>query len=222
MTQQPPEIDIYCERVFAGLFDEPLNLISNAAFLIAAYTLLLLSRKHISPEHRAQSYDIFFLIAFVAIIGMGSALFHSYATLWSKFADVIPILIFQLGFIAIYASRIMKLSKIKILGLIAVFFALSIGSGFFPYDWLNGSLGYAPALIFVLGFGIYHFKSGKTEPRILLFAAAAFAVSLTFRSIDNAVCYSFPMGVHYMWHILNGLVLYLSVRAVIVNVKYKS
>ena len=37
--RMPPEIDLYCERVTAWVFDEPLGLISNVAFLIAGWIL---------------------------------------------------------------------------------------------------------------------------------------------------------------------------------------
>jgi hypothetical protein len=42
-------------------------------------------------------------------------------------------------------------------------------------------------------------------------------VSLVFRSIDQAVCASFPLGTHFLWHCLNGLVLYLLLRAALID-----
>jgi hypothetical protein len=47
----------------------------------------------------------------------------------------------------------------------------------------------------------------------VLAAGATLAVSLFFRSIDNAICESVPLGTHFLWHLLNGLVLYLLLRA---------
>lgn len=38
-------------------------------------------------------------------------------------------------------------------------------------------------------------------------------MSLTMRSIDNALCGSLPLGTHWLWHLLNALVLYLLLRA---------
>ncbi|MDP7141747.1 MAG: hypothetical protein QF692_00375 [Alphaproteobacteria bacterium] len=212
--QTLPQIDIYCERVFAGLFDEPLNLLSNLAFMIAAVLLFVMARRH-----NISAPAPYVLIVLIFIIGIGSALFHSFATVWSKFADVIPILIFQLAFIVTYARNIMGRGPFCIIGFLVLFTGLSVGTGTLPYDWLNGSLGYAPALFFVLGFGVDHWRKHRTEPFVLLLAAVIFVVSLTFRSIDMTVCAALPVGVHYMWHILNAAVLYLSVRAVLVNMK---
>jgi len=205
-------IDIYCERTQAGLWDEPLNALSNAAFIIAAVAALVLARRY-----KALNAQTVLLIALLAIIGIGSTLFHTFANTWSKFADVLPIVIFQISFIIIYARSVMRLGGVKSAGLVALFFAGSVAAGMMPYDWLNGSIGYAPALLFLIGFGLYHKRAHKNEPAIYLIAAALFALSLSFRSVDNAVCDALPIGVHYMWHILNGAVLYLSIRGVIVN-----
>lgn len=46
---------------------------------------------------------------------------------------------------------------------------------------------------------------------------AVFLASLTFRSIDDAICSHVAIGTHFLWHILNGVVLYLSMRALILN-----
>jgi hypothetical protein len=44
-------------------------------------------------------------------------------------------------------------------------------------------------------------------------AAALFAISLTFRSIDMTICPSLAIGTHFLWHLLNGIVLYILVKA---------
>ena len=40
----------------------------------------------------------------------------------------------------------------------------------------------------------------------LLAAAAVFVVSLGFRTIDLLVCTQVPIGTHFVWHLLNGVV----------------
>ena len=51
--------------------------------------------------------------------------------------------------------------------------------------------------------------------RRLALAGAAFAVSLTMRSLDGPLCGVFPLGTHWLWHLLNALVLYLLLRAAV-------
>jgi hypothetical protein len=51
----------------------------------------------------------------------------------------------------------------------------------------------------------------------LLAAAGVFLVSTFFRTIDNAICPYFPVGSHFLWHVLVAVVLYLSVRGLLLN-----
>ena len=90
-------IDIYCERVGPGLWAEPVNALTNLAFILAALASWRLAR-----QHGRLRVDIVLLIALVAAIGIGSSLFHTFANRWSAAADVIPILLFQMLFIGVY------------------------------------------------------------------------------------------------------------------------
>ncbi|EDM67003.1 hypothetical protein PE36_14019 [Moritella sp. PE36] len=81
-------INIYCERLGPELLAEPINLFTNIAFLLAAVLLL----KQLSTPNK----HITGLIGLLFIIGIGSMLFHSFATSWARFLDVLPILLFQM------------------------------------------------------------------------------------------------------------------------------
>jgi hypothetical protein len=43
--------------------------------------------------------------------------------------------------------------------------------------------------------------------RGLIFGAALLTLSLTARSLDMALCDSIPVGTHFLWHLLNALML---------------
>jgi len=205
-------IDIYCERTEPGLWAEPLNAISNLAFLVAAFATYRLARRHGGP-----TFESGLLIALILLVGAGSGLFHMLANRWSQLADVLPILFFQLAFIGIYAFRVMKRGVRGTAILFASYFALIWLFGLPPRDWLNGSLGYGPALLFLFGLGVYHYRRDYRARSSLLLAAGVFTVSLAFRSVDMWVCPAFPAGVHYLWHILNVVVLFLALQALLVN-----
>lgn len=205
-------IDNYCERLAPGLWAEPLNAVTNGAFLVAAVLAYFLAQR----EH-ALNVQSLILIGLIAVIGVGSTLFHTFATKLTMLSDVLPILFFQIAFIWFYALWVMKLSAVKTAGLFGVFIALTVAAESAPAHILNGSLGYGPAILFLFGFGIWHWRAKMRERYALLIASLVFMVSLTFRSIDMAMCAAVPMGTHFMWHILNGCVLYLAVRGFIVN-----
>ncbi len=45
---------------------------------------------------------------------------------------------------------------------------------------------------------------------LLVIATILFAVALTARTVDEWLCPWWPMGTHFLWHLLNGGVIYLS------------
>ena len=205
-------IDIYCERLAPGLFAEPLNAITNFSFFIAAFFLFRLAKSKKYFDHRS-----FILIGLIVIIGAGSTFFHTLATYWAMLSDQIPILLFQIAFLIFYARGVMRLSRLGTCLMLAAFFASIYIFGSLPREWLNGSLAYAPAFLILGGLGFWHWFYAQRERGALLLAMAVFAVSLTFRSLDMTLCPALPAGLHFLWHILNGTVLYLTVRAYLLN-----
>jgi len=199
-------IDIYCERVDASLLSEPLNLVSNISFLLAAVLAWRANRRDIG---RSSWND--WLCGFGFLVGLGSATFHSFGTLWAQALDVIPIGIFvvvSLSFIARTAfGRTWRSSVIAIVGYGFVTAVLAV---LVDPRWVNGSqlyFGIVPTLLF-LGW--------KAPPmrRYLLIAAGIFCVSVVFRSIDMHVCDSFSLGTHFLWHLCNGVMNYFVLRTI--------
>src|SRR6056297_2581224 len=88
------QIDIYCERTDVSYWSEPVNAITNAAFLIAA--AYVWPRTTGAPLARLLAVSL-------AAIGVGSYLFHTRATAWASAADTTPILLYILLYI--YAAN---------------------------------------------------------------------------------------------------------------------
>ena len=83
---------------------------------------------------------------------------------------------------------------------------------------LNGSFGYIPAALAMPAVGLICRTGHEREAGdALLRAAGIFALSLFFRSIDNAICPTVPVGTHFLWHGLNALVLGILMIAAIVH-----
>lgn len=211
----PPNtaIDIYCERTSADFWAEPLNALSNLSFVVAALAIVLLMRR---SGVRASLPAVFLCFNLLAI-GVGSFLFHTFANRLTMLADLLPIFIYQLAFLAFYARGVAGRSALEVGGLLLLFLLTNLGFGQLPPEWLNGSLLYGGALLFIGGIAIYHHASGKREPAILYLAAAVLVVSLALRSLDLWICQWVPLGSHFLWHLLNGIVLYLSTRAYLLN-----
>ncbi len=207
------QLDLYCERLGPEFWAEPLNAVSNLAFLVSAGLQWRLMRRTPGGDGIATRV----LIGLVAAIGVGSFLFHTLGVYWAMLADVIPIFVYQLMFLIFYMHGVLRLRSGAWLAWLGLFVLCSVGSAALPQAWLNGSLSYAPALGFVAGLGVVHRRRGLQAPNALLWATVAFAVALTCRCLDMLVCAGFPWGTHYAWHALNAVVLYFATQAYLLN-----
>ena len=201
----------YCERTGPGLFDEPVNAATNAAFFLAAWGAWSLAK-----DRKALSPELWVLIGLSVAIGIGSTLWHTFATPWAHPLDIIPILLFQLSFIWVYARRLVGVRGYVVTLIVAGYLGAAL-LGRQHRAWLNGVLIYAPALLLSASVGVYHWRVGKREPFLLLAGAGAFCLALFFRTIDMWVCPWWPLGTHFLWHLFNGLVVYSAMRGLIQN-----
>jgi hypothetical protein len=209
-------VDLYCERVGPGFWAEPVNALTNIGFVFAAWFIW-----RIAVRKQAHNSSIAAIVGMIAAIGIGSFLFHTMATPFTRWLDIIPIFLFQLLFIGFYTRRVINLPVAVIGILLIVFLAACVYGRQFP-NVINGSLIYAPALLVIFVLGLYHYQSQNAERSLLLGAASLFLLSIFFRSIDNMICTQFVLGTHFLWHILNALVIYLAMRALIANLSSES
>lgn len=207
-------VDIYCERLGPGFWAEPVNAVTNLAFLVAA----VVAWREASRRQRLDPGNVL-LIALVGAIGVGSFLFHTLATVAASLADVLPIQLFIVAYLVLALRRLVGLGWTA---------SVALGIGFVPAaawaaralratlgDALNGSEGYLPALAALVAVTLALAARRSAASRLLGVAAILLAVSLGFRSVDERVCASWPLGTHFVWHLVNGLVLWILLHAMI-------
>jgi hypothetical protein len=211
-------VDNYCERLDPGFWAEPLNALSNGAFILAAA-----SGFHLWRRAGTRDWPGLWLIAMAVSVGIGSFLFHTFANRWSLLADVLPIAAFIYSYFLLAMRRYLHLGPAVAFLATAVFAAFNmsfdrIWFGLLPGVSLNGSVGYIPAALALLAVGALCRAAGeKAAGNSLLLAAGLFGLSLAFRSMDAASCAALPVGTHFLWHGLNGLVLAVLMRAAILH-----
>jgi hypothetical protein len=206
MTLAEP-LDQYCERLDPGFWAEPLNAWTNLAFVVAA---LLLWRRA-----RYRGHDVQLLIVLIGLVGVGSFLFHTFAVVWAKAADVIPIGLVLLLFLAVYLRRAARLDGRRRVYAFAAFAAASAAFAALPKTLFNESNNYFACVVALGLIGRHEARRGGKQARRFYGCALLFAASLAFRTVDLAVCAAFPAGTHFLWHLLNGLVLYLATAALV-------
>jgi hypothetical protein len=195
-------IDIYCERADPSFWAEPVNALTNLGFLVAAGLAFRHWRGRETPD-----YPVLALIVLVALIGIGSFLFHTIATEATSLVDVLPITIFVFWYLYLALRRFLSLSVGLSIALLAAFAGVSEAvSSPLPAEIMNGSDAYLPPLAALVAIGIL--TPDTSQRRGLLLSATIFAVSLAFRTIDLAACGAWPLGTHFIWHLINALLLY--------------
>lgn len=194
------QFDSYCERVDLTYWAEPVNALTNAAFLIAALTMW--PRVRGLPLGRA-------LAALLFCIGVGSYLFHTHATVWAVTADVVPILLFTLlyFFAALYHFWNLALWKALVGAALFIPYAAAAVPLFNLVPFLEISAGYWPIAFLILGFGFAVRSRAKMTSNGLLIGGSVLCLSITLRSLDELICANLPLGTHFLWHVLNGIML---------------
>jgi Ceramidase len=204
-------MDVYCERVGPGLLAEPLNAVSNISFLLAAWAAWVLAKRT-----GTLSAGVRVLIAIAASVGIGSILWHTYPTMLTLILDIVPILIFLIWYIWLYTRNVIRMRSLFAVASVAVFLLATFF--FIQYsDVLHGALVYSPGLMVALVLGVFQATERRVARFTLLAAAGVYLAALFFRTIDNEVCSVLPIGTHFLWHLLIGLVTYLAMRCLILS-----
>ncbi len=207
-------LDQYCERTGVGFWNEPLNLLSNFGFIISGLIILRILK---SSHYKQKPVGSSFLGILMIVIGLGSALFHSFANVWSMWADIIPISIFVVSYLFLFLRYTAGASLPKTIVLLCSFGALSaLIAVISDHQMANGGEAYFG--VWVALFGISCFYAGRRQPLNqwrISFAAVAFSISLFMRTVDLKYCEAWPTGTHVFWHLLNSFVIFMLTSAYI-------
>ena len=193
-------VDGYCERIDASFWSEPLNALTNIFFLVAA--VWVLRREGLNSTARI-------LALILGIIGAGSFLFHSFAQAWAGALDVLFILLFTLLYLFAASKDFMGAPRS---------IALVITLGYFPFsiivDWLTLPLTflgstriYMPMPILIILFSLLLYKRLPIVSRGLAVGAFILVISMLARILDVPLCQKIPLGTHFVWHVLNAVML---------------
>ena len=196
-------IDGYCERTDASYWSEPLNAVSNLSFMVVAVITWRMARA-------AHDKAALLLALSAGSIGIGSYLFHTHATRWALQADVWPIRGFVLLFIGFAVVRFFNAPRWAGVATAAAFVmatAATIAIGRAVGVTLNGSIGYAPIPAAMVLMAALVARRDQRAAIGLVLGAAIFVVSLALRTVDRDLCASLPLGTHFGWHLLNGVVI---------------
>lgn len=207
-------MDLYCERAGPEFWAEPVNALTNLAFIAAGLWGVREARR------RSTGRMVEFLAWWVVAIGIGSGLFHTFANRLTMFADVLPIAIFTILYTGFAIHRYLGFGRMAAAIIVVAFFGTSgLLAAYLPQELVeasNGSTGYLPAFLALIVFGAAAALAGHPAGRWLVVAACVFVVSVTARALDMQLCSGGEaLGTHFLWHLLNALVLGLLLAAAV-------
>lgn len=209
-----------CEALHSGesWFSEPLNVLSSALFLVTAFALHYYFRKSQNRHPSAPRYfdlDIRLLIGVIYAIGVSSLLLHSIPNSVTEFFDVISISLFIIVFFFSVMLRILRCSTRNIILAFLGFCFFTFSSITYMQSYMNGATSYIStmAALTMVAFYLY----GKNHPSAKHFLAAGQIgiVALYFRSIDTKMCDFMPIGTHWIWHVMNAVLITIIMRELI-------
>ena len=196
-------VDIYCERLEASFWAEPINAISNLSFIVAGFFLW-----HLRSSHSKL------MATLVILIGLGSFSFHTFANRLTGLLDVLAIALYLVAFAFLIPKQwsrnsiLIQLGSVVLLILSIVLAQLFISHLKPALPWLPPGM-YLGAWLALIVFALVTQYSNPSAARFLWMAVIVFPASLLSRQIDMPLCDSIG-GSHWLWHLLNGLTLYLS------------
>jgi hypothetical protein len=206
-------VDHYCERTSSALDAEPINALTNAAFLIGA----CIAWRIRSGRRGSEGRLVVALILTMALVGLGSFLFHTVATRWTEWADVLPIMLFMLLYLWLVLTTFFDWPPwLKLIVLATYFAATFYAEASVPASVLWGGALYLPTVLLMLVIGASLYVQQMPGAGAFLTATGVFLISFAARTLDARVCAAFPLGTHFLWHLLNASLLFILIRAAIV------
>jgi hypothetical protein len=196
-------VDIYCERLDASFLAEPINAISNLSFIAAGFFLW-----------RLRSSRSKLMAILIILIGLGSFSFHTFANRLTGLLDVLAIALYLVAFAFMIPKQwsrnsiLIQLGSVLLLILSIVLAQLLISHLKPALPWLPPGV-YLGAWLALIIFTLVTQYSNPSAARFLWMAIIVFPFSLLSRQIDMPFCDSIG-GSHWLWHLLNGLALFLS------------
>lgn len=190
-------VDVYCERHAQGFGGEPLNMLTGLAFL--GVGLMALRR---APSGADRS-----LALALALVGVASAVQHGFAlvvTVWADLAANISYLVLlgslmlrRLGGISAPAAGLAAGATVLALNTAPVGPALRAVSPVLADVFFL-------LLLILAGLALALRRAEPETSRGLAVSALLLAIGLPFRLLDGALCPVWPIGTHWVWHLLNA------------------
>ena len=159
------------------------------------------------------------------LIGLASFSFHTFANRLTGLLDVLAIALYLVAFAFLIPKQWSRNSLLIQLGsvlmlIVSIVLTQSLMSYLKPaLPWLPSGM-YLGAWLALIVYALITQCSNMPAARFLWLAVIVFPISLLSRQLDMPLC-DLIGGSHWLWHLLNGLTLFLSAYGLCVERRYK-
>ncbi|MGL5136629.1 MAG: ceramidase domain-containing protein [Beijerinckiaceae bacterium] len=233
-------LGLYCERAALGFWGEPLNALSNLAFFVAAFlcwrtlprgtaqdwpsvwliALIVMigfgsGAFHTVPSRTTVLMDVIPIGIFILSSIAFAIRRYLAAPWWLAVATAATFALFSPEISRTVAEWLPRGSAGYLPALLAM--PAIAAAMFFRAGRLEARSRSRKDIAWAGGVADPSFAAKASALRaaaaLIMLATAVFAASLTFRTLDQPFCGQNPLGLHFLWHLLNAIVLYLITRA---------
>ena len=185
----------YCESLIGYFLSQPLNVISNVAFLITAF----IAYRYLRNRDIKKLYVLTILLG---VVGLSSVLWHMTNSHVGDILDTYSIVLFASVAAILLLTKITKSKITTIISFVILLYLAFISERFTLW---NGSFPYVVLLIGFLIAGRIYIKRFPTAKAVFIYAFLTFLIAIVLRSLDILICPFVSSGTHFLWHILVAL-----------------
>jgi hypothetical protein len=140
---------------------------------------------------------------------VGSWLFHTHANPLTGLMDVVPIVLFILAYVFVATRDFFGARAWVAAGAAGAFvpYAVVLTPVFRGLPFFEVSAFYWPVPVLIAGYALALRARAPATARGLAIGAGLLCLSLVARSVDEPLCAALPLGTHFLWHILNAVML---------------
>jgi hypothetical protein len=191
----------YAETGAGTFLIEPWNAVSSLAIAVpAVYWAIKL---------RGRYKDFAFLVycmPFLLLNGLGSAFYHAFrSSRFFLFLDVVPAAILSLSVSVFFWLKVLRHWWQILFVVLPVFYLRYLAHTYFPMHTainlsyaLTGIMIFLPVLKYMVDTQFKHWP-------VILTAVVSLVLALLFREMDVWPTQPFPMGTHFIWHVLSAV-----------------
>ena len=200
----------YCENVTGFWLAQPLNAITNLAYTVGGFYLYA----YVKKNNLNRTLGIV-LSGLMIILGIGSTAWHSHKSVLTMLSDEIPIYLFIVLVIYYLVQSLVKKSKITTLAMASIAVLYYLIFTYLPgAENFDGSFKYAFVLVLFLILNFLVVKKLGTEYNFFI-PLGIFAAGIALRVADLPICQAFPVGTHFLWHILVAIAMYFGSKVIL-------